>query len=406
MASARLLAGLLVLACLSLAWPVLRSGLAAWHGAHGAVEQAFELWPADARAAGAVAAGRLAGGDTAGARLAALRALTTAPMEGRAWSVLGLSLAAEGAEAAALMTLLHAAEVAPRDTVVRVWLLQRAWVGGDAQAFRHHLDALLRVDPGRIPELAGPLSGLIGTELGLALRQGLAERPPWRAALWQAWWHVPGRAPLFHAYLGPLAVGGALSRAEAMAWSHALERDRAFQALAWLWQQGNREDGVPASALLTDGDFAQPPAGYGLGWRLGSAPGVSAVFSPGSGPSPAQSALVLRFAGQRAPFEHLQQILRLPPGDYILRYQVRADGLRTEQGLQWVVFCLPGGQELAAGPLARGRHDWRAEALPLAVPATGCDTQALRLRLRALGPSEQWAAGGVRYAALRLDPAG
>ena len=404
MTSARALAIVLIVACLALAWPVLRWGLAAWYGSQGEVMRAFVLSSVDARAAGAVAAERLERGDAVGARQAALRALATAPMDGRAWSVLGLSLATDGAEAAAAAVMDRAAEVAPRDTVVRAWLLQRAWISGDAPAFRHHLDALLRVDPDLIPQLAGPLSGLIGTELGLALRQELAERPPWRAALWQAWWHVPGRSTLFHTYLGSLAADGGLSRAEAMAWSHALERDGAYGPLAWLWQQGNREDGVPAAARLTDGDFARPPAGFGLGWRLVPAPGVSAVFSLGSGPSPAQSALVLQFAGQRAPFEHLQQFLRLPPGAYTLRYQVRADGLRTAQGLQWVVFCLPGWQELATGPLAKGRHDWRVEAMPLVVPVSGCTTQVLRLRLRALGPSDQWAVGGLRYAAMRLDP--
>jgi len=403
MTSARVLAMVLIVACLALAWPVLRLGLAAWYGAQEEVVRAFALASVDARAAGAVAAERLGRGDAMGARQAALRALATVPMDGRAWSVLGLALAADGAEAAAAV-MGRAAEVAPRNTVARAWLLQQAWTSGDAPAFRYHLDALLRVDPDLIPQLAGPLSGLIGTELGLALRQLLAERLPWRAALWQAWWRVPGRSTLFHAYLGPLAAGGGLSRAEAMAWSHALERDGAYDPLAWLWQQGNREDGVPAAARLTDGDFARPPAGFGLGWRLIPVPGVSAVFSSGSGPSPAQSALVLQFAGQRAPFEHLLQLLRLPPGVYTLRYQVRADGLRTAHGLQWVAYCLPGWQELAAGPLAKGRHDWRVEAMPLVVPASGCTTQALRLRLRALGPSDQWAVGGLRYAAMRLDP--
>lgn len=405
MASARTLAMVLVIACLALAWPVLREALAAWHGSQGDAARAWARSPGDARAAVAVAAGRLADGDASGARQAALHALADAPMEGRAWAVLGLSLVADGNEALAAAVMGRAVEVAPRNRTVRAWLLERAWASGDAAAFRHHLDALLRVDPAVIPQLAGSLSGLIGTELGLALRQELAERPPWRAALWQAWWQMPGRSPLFHAYLGSLAAGGGLTRAEAMLWSHALERDGAYALLAWLWQQGNREDGVPMPALLTDGDFARPPAGFGLGWRLTPAAGVRAVFSPGSGPSPAQSALVVQFAGQRAPFAHLMQILRLPPGEYTLRYQVRADGLRTAHGLQWAAYCLPSWQELAAGPLARGRHGWRVEAMPLAVPATACETQVLRLRLRALGPSDQWAAGGLRYAELRLHPA-
>lgn len=404
MASARLLAVLVIATGVALALPVVRLGLASWHGAQGAVASALAWWPADARAAGAVAAERFREGDVEAAGQAAMRALASAPMDGRAWSVLGLARAARGDEPTAVAVMSRAAEVAPRDAVVRAWLLERAWKTGDASAFQQHLDALLRVNPDAIPDLAGPLSGLIGTELGLALRQTLAEAPPWRSALWAAWWQQPGRSPVLHAYLASLATGARLPRAEVMSWSSALERDGHHAEMAWLWRQGTREDGVPPAALLFDGGFRSPPSGYGLGWRLHPTPGVSAVFSPGSGPSPLDSALVLQFAGQRVPFEHLLQLTRLPPGDYTLGFDVRADGLRTAHGLQWAVHCLPGWRELAASTPAKGRHGWREGTLAFTVPAESCDTQVVRLRLRALGPSDQWVSGSVRYANLGIRP--
>lgn len=406
MASARVLALLVVLACAALAWPVLHIGLAAWQGRQGDVAQALAHWPGDARAAGAIAAQRLQAGDVDAARAAALQALAGAPMDGRAWSVLGLVAAARADEATAVAVMARASEVAPRETLTQAWLLDRAWRAGDAPAFRRHLDDLLRLDPDLIPAISGPLSGLIGTELGLGLRELLAEAPPWRAALWSAWWHQPGRSHVFHAFLASLAVEGRLPRNEALIWSHALERDGHHAEMAWLWAQGTREDGMPPDELLTDGGFRKPPAGYGLGWRLQPVPGVRAVFSPGSGPSPEQSALVLQFAGQRAPFENLQQLMRLTPGDYVLGFDVRADGLRTAHGLQWVVHCLPGWRELAASTPVKGRHGWREGSLAFTVPAEACATQALRLRLRASGPSDQWASGGLRYANLHLRPGG
>lgn len=400
----RVVAALLVLVSLALAVPVARVAWAAWLGTNGDIDGALQVHRSDGRALRARAARALQQGEVAAAERDARAALAAAPMDGTAWALLGAAREALGDTSGAEQAMEQAVRLDPREVMPRLWLLAEAERRQDGPVFTQHLDALLRAHPEQVEVLAGRLAAFIGTPLGLQVRSALATAPPWRARLLQAWWLQQGRAFLFHAYLSSLAKGQRLRRDEAIAWSNALERDSQFAAMAWLWQQGNTEDGAPPKALLVDGGFRAPPANYGLGWRVFSPPGASVVVSPGSGPTPGTGALVLQFFGQRVPFDNVHQYLRLSAGRYELAYQVRADGLRNERGLQWMMRCPGTWQVLGESPPAKGRHGWREDAFTFTVPPQGCDTQLLSLRLQASGPSEQWLAGGLRYAGLTLRP--
>lgn len=399
----RALALLFVGLVLALAWPFARMSMGAWKGGEGDVASAIRWNPADALGQRAMAYRHLEAARPVEAEAAARASLERAPMDGPAVAAWALAREMQDDGQSAALGMSHAADVAPRTTVARRWLLGRAVAAGDGSAFRLHLDALARVDPASVDEIAAPLGSLVGTPLGLELRALLSESPPWRSRLWQAWWGQAGRSFVFHSYLASLAVNARLSREEAMSWSAALERDSRFEELAWLWQQGHRESGPRTLEGITDAGFRAAPEGYGFGWRAWPVPGASVAFSPGSGPRPDDSALVLHFSGQRVPFEHVQQLLWLAPGEYRLDYKVRADGLRAAQGLAWNVHCVPGEVLVGQGAPAKGRQAWRSSSFVFRVPESGCRAQRLVLRLRAIGPSEQWAAGGVRYGALRLE---
>ncbi|QDA55852.1 hypothetical protein [Thermomonas aquatica] len=87
----------------------------------------------------------------------------------------------------------------------------------------------------------------------------------------------------------------------------------------------------------------------------------------------------LHFLDRRVPNAGLEQPLLLSPGNYRLTLRMRAQGLRSELGLQWMVTCSgPGGVAGRTEPVD-GSFGWRTFEADIAIPPTGCPGQWLRL---------------------------
>ena len=130
-------------------------------------------------------------------------------------------------------------------------------------------------------------------------------------------------------------------------------------------------------ALVYNGDFEQVPSGTGFDWRLRRVPGVLQQFEPSS--AAGGQALYLHFLDRRVPNAGLEQPLLLSPGSYRLSLRMRARGLRSELGLQWVVACQGSAGTAGRTDAIDGSFDWRGYQAKIVIPSTGCPGQWLRL---------------------------
>src|SRR5690606_30932263 len=346
----------LVLALLAFAaWRVASLGLAD-HYAVSNPERAL-FWRSNHPEA-LLHAAEAAAGEPARAEAAAgfaRRALQADPLDGRPYRVLGQLAAAAGDNdrAAELFTL--AARRAPRDPIAQLWLLDHHLRNGRPAEALAHLDTLLRVRPAlfaRFEPLLLQLAAAPAVQGPLATV--LASRPPWRTRLLGLVAvkaeNPDAVAPLFEAVR---QAEGGLAANELGPWLDRLVRTGRVGQAYLLWAANLPPERQKRLGNVYNGGFEHEPQPVGFDWRLGRVAGarISRLSGPGVG---GERALHVAFEDRRVPFNHVRQMLALPPGEYELSLRARPDSLRTERGLVWEIGCVSGGPALAATEPLRG----------------------------------------------------
>ncbi len=210
-----------------------------------------------------------------------------------------------------------------------------------------------------------------------ALAETLRTRPAWRSGLLAALRHPKtGNPANADAVLGALQRRGGLDAEESAGWIETLLRDGRWGEAHARWAAPFVAGGQPLP-LLYNGDFAQTPSGQGFDWRQPQMAGAILEYEPASG---AGRTLHARFLGRRIAGSLLEHALLLAPGDYPLAFRRRFEGLRSDNGLQWILACAGGTrpQVLARSQPLAGSRGWKEEELAFTVPAD-CQGQWLRL---------------------------
>jgi tetratricopeptide (TPR) repeat protein len=328
----------------------------------------------------------------------ARRALAANPLEGRAYRVLGMQAAARGDAAAAERLLALAALRWPRDLPVHGWLQHHYLLRGEVDRALRHADLVLRVEPEasrqQFPFLL-QLAAIAPAQPALA--RLLGTRPPWRTAflleLSRTLKDTRAVAPLIAAVR---RQPGGMTPVELSVWLDHLAGERRWEEAYLTWAQS-----LPAARRnrlgnVYNGGFEFAPVDGGFDWRIGEVPGAT-IDRVGTAGATGERALRIAFDDQRVAFDHLRQLLALPPGAYRLEGRAKADGLRTPRGLVWEVLCADSGNVLAASEPVSGVTPWRAFAVDFEVPAGRCGGQWLRLHLPARIPAERQIGGTVWF---------
>ena len=383
------------------AWRVASLGLAD-HYATSNPERAL-FWRADHPQA-LLRAAELAAQDPARADEAAdfaRRALRADPLDGRPYRVLAQLAVDAGDEARAAELYGIAARRAPRDRPAHAWLLDHHLRNARPAEALAHLDTLLRVQPdlfGRFEPLLLALASAPPVHGPLA--EALATQPPWRAAFLRLAaskaTDLDAVAPLFEAVR---RSEGGLAASELGPWLDRLVREGRVGQAYLIWAANLPPERQTTLGNVFNGGFEYEPLPVGFDWRFGRVPG--ARISRLAAPDGQGLALRVAFEDRRVPFNHLRQMLALPPGEYRLSLRARPDSLRTERGLVWEISCVSGGKPLAATEPLRGHGDWRELAVDFTVPE-GCAGQWLALRLPARIPAEQRIGGRAWFDDLRI----
>ncbi|KAF1687188.1 hypothetical protein B1992_04150 [Pseudoxanthomonas broegbernensis] len=325
----------------------------------------------------ALAERQLADGRVDQAADTARRLLARAPLEGRAWRILAQYETARGHTDEARRHYIAAIRSSPHDIAARAWLLR------DHLAHQRYTDALAEID--RIlrisPRLGRTLVPILAQMAAAdptfadALVPLLSRQPRWRAPLLRE--IQSGKHPQAERVLGQLQRAGDLSPAEHQGWIEALMARR-----HWDEAYANWTSILPADARLSpvfNGDFGRPIGGYGFDWRIARVPGVNVDIRPDADPRQGMAARV-RFNHRPAAHAGLQQALLLAPGRYRFQVRMRAEALRSDAGLEWVLLCAKGGHGLlGASERIQGTFGWTTMNWTAEVPEN-CPGQWLRLR--------------------------
>ena len=249
-----------------------------------------------------------------------------------------------------------------------------------AQRFREALaevDVILRRNGELRPVLLPELTKLIADRRGrAALAAILATEPSWR----EEFFNAAGARKL-----DPADARDLYQRVRALKprGDLRLERQLILQAQASTGDYAGARDtlvaGLPereraANRFLFDGAFRGVSAPKPFGWKFEDLDVGRAEPSRDGG----RTYLDVAYFGGRA-VVLAEQVLALRPGRYTLRLAARSDNGISSGTLFWRVTCLPAHNPIGVLVMSQVGPADRRFAAPVAVPATGCASQALRL---------------------------
>ena len=315
-----------------------------------------------------------AAGDAEGAARLAREALAERPLDGRPYEVLAALANERGdmEEAGRLAEL--AVKHAPREPLGRVLAAQAALQRGDWATAVRHYDRLLRVTPAMSGQVFPVLGGLGQDPASReALVANLADDPPWRGSFLRAFArNAPDPRPLFR----ELARKSELSPEEQSAYLGRYVADRRWGEAFAAWASLLPPESLTRLSTPMDGGFELPlTGGPPFSWEIRAPKGVEAALLQRPGED--GHALRVLFLGRRSAFNHVRQLLVLPPGDYVLAWRQRVEGLETERGLRWTMTCADGPKtRIIATEPAAGSSPWetrqrRRSRCPPTAPRSG-----------------------------------
>jgi len=367
--------------------------------------RALRWVPDHPEALAAVAERHLAAGRFEDATGSARRLLSVAPLEGRGFRILAEAAVGQGDSDRALGLYRIAVRRSPRDARARAWLIEHSLVSGDYPDALQHIDSLLRTAP-RYASALLPLLAKLSVDEGFAaeLARVLERRPPWRANL-LATLQAAEDPRAADTVLTALRNAGGLSEAEYDEWIAYLIRQGRWGEAYGRWASTLDLAGR-SLPVVYNGQFEQPVSSRGFDWRLTRVPGVSVEFVPDG----SARGLVAHasFRGRPVAQVNLEQPLLLGPGRHRFSARMRADGLRSERGLEWTITCLGQNTPFATSGPIQGTFGWREVTMDLDVPSSECAGQWLRLR-NPVGPgSIQQVSGDLWFdgVAMQYSPAG
>ena len=326
----------------------------------------------------ALAERQLAEGQTEQAVASARRLLAVEPLEARGFRVLAQAAEQSGDQAQALSLYQIAARRSPRDLASQAWLAQHYLDTSDFPQAVRQFETILQRWPQQKQKLL-PVMAQMAADPAFsdALSAALQARPAWRASFLNALQRSDD-AQASAQVMAALQRGGGLEDAEYDQWIDNLMRKGRWGEAYSRWAGRIVRAGSPLAPVY-NGGFETEPGNRGFDWRIRHVPGVTLAFVA----DPSVKGRVARFSfrGRSVATASLEQPLLLAPGRrYRFSARARAENLRAERGLEWVLACNGGGAAIVVSERLQGSFGWREVGIEFDLPANGCNGQWLRLR--------------------------
>jgi hypothetical protein len=146
------------------------------------------------------------------------------------------------------------------------------------------------------------------------------------------------------------------------------------------WLSSLAADDLERVKLVYDGGFDREIRNLRFDWTIEPAKGLSYRLFPRNTAS-LDMTLQIDFEAFQGKVSNLSQILRLRPGRYRLRGEVRFEGFQSPSGVTFRLHCLDSGELRPleeSGPLPQSSQ-WIAFETTFSVPASNCPDQLVRL---------------------------
>lgn len=343
-----------------------------------------------------------ASGNHDAAALASRKAWQAYPLDGRPLRVMAQAADARGDAVKALHLYEIATQRSPRDLLSLAWLADHNFKQGRPAEALAYLDRIMRIQPEFVPKMV-PQLAIVATLPGAQkdLASLLQTQPEWRAEFMLSLPNAIGDIRQLDPFMTTMRRSPqGLTAGELNAWIQRLQRDgRMLEAYA-LWFGSLSADARTAIGNVVNGDFEREPIGA-FDWRFSQTSGAFIALDGSAGNG--DTDLHVAFVGRPVVFRGASQWLLLPPGEWELRWAVKADQLKAAQGLAWQISCTD-GRVLATTEAIAGSFAWRNSRSTFRVPGSDCPAQELSLILLARYQSERRVSGEAWFDEVGIAP--
>ncbi len=274
----------------------------------------------------------------------------------------------------------------------------------DYPAALYRLDALMRAQPARVPDLI-KIAALFAEndESRPALVTELGKDPPWRQALMTAIINSPNGPAVAYGVLSDLRKSGGESKhTELRELIAKLIANKDFDTAYFIWLDFLSQAELRKAGQIFDGGFELDPQNLVFGWNIDKLRNTDIRVVPRS-TSSTDRMLRIEFINTRDRFRHVSQVLRLAPGRYTLVGEMKAERLITEVGLVWRLYCL-GTKEHAVAQTGKlfTASTWAPFEAPLDIPSEDCGAQKLQLEVDSRAALDQLISGQAYFDNLQI----
>lgn len=281
----------------------------------------------------------------------------------------------------ALRLKLIAGDMRPRSLSIQAEALAILLQRRDFDGALYRLDGLIRARPNQSRALFAVVADIATDAEGRKLVAArLAGAAPWRQQFLAATISA-GRPEIAGQVLTELrGLGAAVSADELRLLIEHYMNSGEIDAAYAVWLSSLGADELDRVRLVYDGDFDKDVRSLRFDWTVAPVEGFSYRRFPRNTAS-MDMALQLDFLDVPGGFANLSQILRLRPGRYRIRGEVRFEDYRSPAGAVFRVHCLQNGKlsrldETGALPQSA---QWVGFERIFSVPVSGCQDQLLRL---------------------------
>ncbi|MDH5545926.1 MAG: hypothetical protein OEZ43_10050 [Gammaproteobacteria bacterium] len=179
-----------------------------------------------------------------------------------------------------------------------------------------------------------------------------------------------------------------------------LIEERSWDRAYLYWLNSLDDESRKHTGLLFNGGFEHKISNYGFGWhiRRGHAY-IETAYIPGV---TGRKALHIIFRDDPARFQHISQLTRLLPGEYVLNGRYRAQTLRAVRGVQWRLDCVsPRYENLGRSSHFVGNSAWETFSMKIEIQHQ-CDVQKLSLVADGRNEVEQRVKGELWFDQLEI----
>ncbi|MBL8906881.1 MAG: hypothetical protein JNM20_09415 [Rhizobiales bacterium] len=331
-------------------------------------------------------------------------ALRRDPLDPRALRNLANLWRAEGDGDRAERLAVLAGDRSLRDLPAQAEVLDILLRRKDFAAALYRLDALMRAQPARLPDLVRIAAAFAESdESRPALVAALARNPPWRQALVTAILKNANGPAVAYSVLSDLRKSGSEpNRSELRELISTLMDNKDFDTAYFVWLDFLSQPDLRKAGNIFDGGFEIEPQNLFFGWNFGKLRNTDIRLVPRS-TSSADRMLRVEFMNARERFQHVSQVLRLAPGHYTLTGETKAERLVTEVGLVWRLYCL-GAKQRPIAQTARlfASSTWASFELPFEIPPEDCGAQKLQLEVDSRASLDQLISGQAYFDNLQI----